>query len=185
VRRYLFALLALPLFLLAGCVDRSTQGDTTVYTFALWTLGVAVLGGLALIAIGFFTRKKSRWGAYLAMLLGVLVIAIMVPMMRSDRVEVNEDHFTSTHGLPWDRVRHDVRFDDLREVQVQVVETQSRTGGTRRNYNLLCQTKSGGEEKVPVGNVMEPAVGQVLGIARQKGARLVGVEQLPESMKPR
>jgi hypothetical protein len=184
-RRCRWSLLALPLCFLAGCVDRSTDGKTSIYTFSLWILVVAVLGGLAIVTIGFVTRKKEpRWRAYVLVVLGVLVIAIMVPMMRSDRVEVDEEHFTSTHGLPWDRARHDVRFDQLREIRVEVTETKSRTGGTKKNYALLCQSKSGGVEKVPVGNVMEGAVGQVLGIARQKGVPVVGVEQLPEAMRP-
>jgi hypothetical protein len=178
-------LLALPLCFLAGCVDRTTDGNTSVYTFSLWVLAVAVLAGLALMAIGLFTRNKSpRWRAYLLIVLGVLVIAIMVPMLRADRVEVDEEHFTSTHGLPWDRARHEVRFDQLREVRVEVTETRSRRGGTRKNYALLCQTKSGGTEKVPVGNVMEAAVGEVLGIARKKKVPLVDVEKLPGPMRP-
>jgi hypothetical protein len=170
---------------LAGCVDRTTDGNTSVYTFSLWVLAVAVLVGLALMAIGLFTRNKPpRWRAYVLIVLGVLVIVLMVPMLRADRVEVDEEHFTSTHGLPWDRVRHDVRFDQLREVRVEVTETRSRRGGTRKNYALLCESTSGATEKVPVGNVMEAAVSQVLGIARKKKVPLVGVEQLPENMRP-
>jgi hypothetical protein len=173
-------------FLLAGCVDQSTNGKTSVYTFSLWILIVAVLGGLALIAIGFFTRKKEpTWRGYAVMVLGVLVIVLLIPMMRADRVEVDDDHFTSTHGLPWNRVRHDVRFDQLREIQIQVTETRSRSGGTRKSYVLYCQFKSGSSEAVPVGNVVEPAVGQILGIARRKGVQVVGAQQLPDSMQPR
>ena len=180
-----WSLLALPLCLVAGCVDRTTDGKTTVYTFSLWILIAAVLGGLAVIAIGFFTRRKEpRWRAYVLMVLGVLAIAILVPMMRADRVEVDDEHFTSTHGLPWDRVRHDVRFDQLREIRVETTITQSRRGGTKKNYTLFCQSKAGGTEKVPVGNVMEGAVGQVLGIAHRKGVQLVGVDELPDTMQP-
>ncbi|HEY7315448.1 MAG TPA: hypothetical protein VH643_39325 [Gemmataceae bacterium] len=181
--RSFWPLLALSSCLIAGCVDRSTEGKISVYTFFLWILIVAVLSGLALVAIGFFTRKKApRWRAYVVMVFGVLVIVIVVPMMRLDRVEVDDEHFVSTHGLPWNRVRHDVRFDQLREIRVETTVTKSRTGGTRKNYALLCQSKSGATEKVPVGNLLEHAVGQIFVIARQKGVQVVGTEEMPESM---
>jgi hypothetical protein len=184
-RQIPWLLLAPALCFLSGCVDRSTEGNTSVYTLSLWILGVAILGGLALIAIGFFTRKNPpRWRAYLPIVFGLALIVVGVPMMRLDRVEVDEDHFTSTHGLPWDRVRHDVRFDQLREIRIEVTETTNRYG-THLNYALICQAKSGPAERVPVGNVMEGAVSQILGIARQKGIPLVGVEELPASMQPR
>lgn len=182
--RWLAPLLALPFLLLTGCVDRTTNGGTTTYTFALWIVGVAVLLGLALIAIGYFTRKKGPvWKTVFVILLGVVVIAIGVPMMWLDRVEVDDEHFVSTHGLPWDRKTHDVRFDQLQGIQVEMVVTKQKNGAEKKSYTLQC-SKSGGGESVPVGNVMERAVGQILGNARKKGVPLTGVEQLPDHMKP-
>ncbi len=186
MRHVFWALSLFVLCLLSGCTERSTSGNTSVYTFATWALALPVLLGLFLIGVGFATRKKQPWGSYGLMALGVFVPALGVPLMLMDKVEVNDEHFINTIGLPWDQKKIEIRFDDLREIQIQVIETQSKSQGTRISYKLACSTKSSGTpEIVPVGNLMDPALGQILGIAKKKGIRLVGVEQLPERMQPR
>jgi hypothetical protein len=116
---------------------------------------------------------------------GIAVLAIGPWMMLTDRVTVDDEHFTSSHGFPWDKTKHDVRFDDLKEIGFEMTERRSRRGGKSKSYAMLCQFKSGSMEKVPIGTCMEEASGQILGIARKKGVPLIGAEQLPENLRPR
>lgn len=183
--RRLGCLFALSLFFLAGCVDRSTEGKTSVYTYSLALVVTALLGGMSLIYFGFAPRPgEPRLRGYFHILLGLALMAVAVPVLRTDRVEVDNEHFTSTHGLPWNRLRHDVHFKALREIRIEVTERVVRYQ-RRREYALVCRFKSGSEEKVPVGNVMGDAVGQILGIADQRRISLVGLELLPKAMRPR
>ena len=183
-RHLLRALAGLLLCALAGCVDRSNDGKTSVYSFALWAIGIFALLGLGLIGVGVLTLKRQRWGAILTMVLGVVAIIAAVGMMRLDRVVVDDEHFESSHGLPWDRVSHNHRFDELREIRVEVKETKSRSGTTKRNYTLLCQSKAGGVDRVPIGTVMEKAVSEILDLARKKGVPIIGVDELPLPLRP-
>ncbi len=179
------SLVAASLCLITGCIDRSTSGNSVIYTFSLWILGAIVLGGLALIGIC-LTVKKKGWKTYVLMAVGLLVIVVGVPMMRSDRLEVDEQGFKSRHGLPWNPVEHNIRFDSLQEIRIQVTEKRvEQLGTTTESYALFCLSKSGSSEEVPVGDLMKAALRQILDNARKKGVRLLGTEQLPEDMRPK
>lgn len=183
--RRLGSLFALSLFLLAGCIDRSTEGKTSVYTYSLWLVVTALLGGMSLIYIGFSPQPgEPRLRGYFIIVLGLVLMAVAVPLLRGDRVEVDTEHFTSISGPLWNRLHHDVHFKALREIRIEVTEKVVRYQ-RGKNYILVCRFKSGNEEKVPVGNLMQDAVGQILGIAEQRRISLVGVELLPEEMRPR
>ncbi len=183
--RRLGLLFALSFCLLAGCIDRSTEGKTSVYTYSLSLVVTALVGGMALIYFGFSPRPgEPRLRGYFSIVLGLVLMAVAVPALRTDRVEVDPEHFTSTHGPPWNLLHHDVHFKALREIRIEVTEKAFRYQ-RRKDYALVCRFKSGNEEKVPVGNVMQDAVGQILSIAEQRRIRLVGVELLPQAMRPR
>lgn len=182
--RRLAFLFALSLCSLAGCIEHSTEGKTSVYTYSLSILIAALLGGTALVFTGFSTHPKDPpFRGYFRVLLGLGLMAVAVPVLRTDRVEVDDEHFTSVSGLPWDRLRHDVQFKALREIRIEVTEKTGRYQ-RRKDYYLVCRFKSGNEEQVPIGNVMQDAVGQILGIAEQRRIRLVGLELLPKDMRP-
>ena len=83
---------------------------------------------------GMGTMPDGR--AYLLMAFGPLVVGVVLPMMMSDRVEVDDDHFVSTHGLPWDRTRHDIRFEQLSGISVEVTETTTQKGRKKTGYVL-------------------------------------------------
>lgn len=182
--RRLGFLSAVSLCALAGCIDRAIEGQTNIYTYSLWLVMAALIGGMALIYFGSSPRPtEPRGRGYFGIVLGIGLIAVAVPVLRTDRVEVDKEHFTCTSGLPWSHVRYDVQFKAVREIRIETTEKSARSQG-RKNYNLICRFKSGKEEKVPVGIVMRDALKQILGFAEQRGVSLVGVEQLPQSMRP-
>lgn len=183
--RRLGLLFALSLCFLAGCVDRSTDGRTSIYMYSLWFVVTVLFGGVWLVYLGFTSRpSEPRWRAYRNIVLGLVIMAVTVPVHRADRVEVDKEHFLCTQGMPWNRHRHDVRFDALREIRIEETEYYRRFQ-RRKDYTLICQLKSGNIEMVHIGIVMKGAVSEILGIARQKGISLVDVEQLPAEMRPR
>ena len=124
-------LVAASVCLIAGCVERSTSGNAIIYRFPLW-----LLGGSRTRRLGLDWYLLDRAEKRLENLRGygsgsVLVIAVGVPMMRSNRVEVDGQGFKSSHGLPWAQVEHNIRFDSLQEIRIKVTEIPS--GATWRD----------------------------------------------------
>lgn len=182
--RRLGCLFALSLCVLAGCVDHTTEGKTSVYTYSLGIVIAALLGGMVLVYLGFSPQPKDPpFRGYFKILVGLGLMGVAVPVLRTDRVEVDNEHFTSTSGLPWNRLHHEVQFRALREIRIEV-EEYVRRFERRKTYTLRCQFKSGKVERVEVSMVMRDAVGQILGIAEQRRIRLVGLELLPKDMRP-
>jgi hypothetical protein len=165
--------------LATGCIAKTPDGDKTVYRFETWIACLPLVAGLALVAIGWFTRKNKPWAAYVMIVLGPIIAAIGFPMMRADQTVVDGEHFESSHGLPWDRVTHNVRYADLRGVRVSYTTTRRR-GVENKSYTMSCLKKSGGEEKVPVGNVMEAAMPQILGLMHKQDVPIEYQEGVPQ-----
>lgn len=182
--RRLRCLFALFFFFSAGCIDRSMEGKTSVYTYSLSLVIAALVGGMALIFMGFSAHpKEPQSRGYFKILLGLGLMAVAVPVLRTDRVEVDTEHFTSTSGLPWNRLHHDVHFKKVREIRIEVTE-QMRRFERRKSYTMRCQFNSGKVAKVDISMVMRDALGEILGNAERRGVSLVGVELLPKAMRP-
>ena len=173
--------------LVAGCIDRTVSGGTTVFTFASWVLAVPVVVGLVLIGIGavLVLSKKYIWGGIGLIVLGVGGIVFLVPMLAMTRVEVDDEHFVSTRGLPWAMSRDEEKFDDLANIEVEVTIHTRNGVENGRNYALICTRKSGQVTTVPLGDLMRGASSDILTRAKRKGVPMPGITALPAELQPR
>jgi hypothetical protein len=174
--------------LVAGCIDRSQSGNTTVFTFASWVICLPAVPGVALLAIGaflFFGTKSYRWGGLGLIVLGIALMVFLMPMLAMSRVEVDDEHFVSTRGLPFAMSRDEEKFDDLADIQVEeTIETRNGVE-SRRTYALICTRKSGQANTVPIGDLMRGASSDILTRAKRKGVPMRGMEALPADLRPR
>jgi hypothetical protein len=173
-------------FLFVGCfgVDRKDDNGVSTYSFATWMLSLPILLGAFLAVVGLLTRKGTRaWISYVFLALGPLVALLGVPMMAMDRTVVDDEHFTSSHGLPWAREEFSHRFDEISSIDIDRIITKRQNGPESNSYFLDCKLKNGGNDRMQVGNVMESAVPQILGNAKKKGATIRGWERLPDGVR--
>jgi hypothetical protein len=178
IRRPLLALAALALPFLAGCTHKTTQGNATIYAYDWWVPVGGIVGGLALIGlgVGMFVWMRRWVGGVVFVVLG-LILAVFLSSLVNDRVVVDEAHFLSIHGTWWERQAHDVRFADLRDVTL-VVEKRTGRRGTSSSYSFDCARKSGGVERVPLGDLMKEALPEILAHFRANRVPVLGLDQL-------
>src|SRR5262249_17239340 len=98
-RRAALVVMVLGLGLMTGCVKRTVEGDTSVYTMEGWAIGAVAVVGLVAMPAGWMLRKKVARLGYLLMIVGPLALIFGVPMMWMDRVKVDSEHFERTSGL--------------------------------------------------------------------------------------
>ncbi|WP_020470778.1 hypothetical protein [Zavarzinella formosa] len=144
--------------LLGGCYQRAVEQDGIVYSFQSWGPALLIVAGLAAIPAGLvlFRKEKRFWGV-LTMIVGPLLAGAVAPGMFMDRVIVNDDGFQSTHGFWWDKIVHNVRYDDLRQVVV-VVEEKTTRRGKSYSYYFDCSFKNAPQERIPLGDLMKQAL---------------------------
>jgi hypothetical protein len=172
--------------LFAGCfgIERKDDNGVSTYSFAIWMLSLPIFLGAFLAVVGLLTRKGTRaWISYIFLVLGPLVALLGVPMMAMDRTVVDDEHFTSSHGLPWAREEYNHRFDEITSIDIERDVAVSQTGRESNTNVLNCKLKNGGSHRMQVGNVMESAVPQILGNAKKKGATITGWERLPDNVR--
>jgi hypothetical protein len=153
---------------LSGCYERVAQGDSAVYRFAWWIGPMVILAGILGLPVGWLLRKKvPRWG-YSLMILAPIVLVIGAPAIYRDRVVIDSEHFEAQFGLWFKPQFHQVRFDDLREIQYVGV----RGNRGRTNYELRCVTKSGQVTVVPAGDLVRNTVPEILERAKAHGVAI-------------
>jgi hypothetical protein len=120
--------LAMLTICLAGCYEKSAQGDQSTYAFAGW-IGVAViLGGLVFVPAGWFLRRLSMKYGLVLMFMGPVLLLIIAPAMYSDKVVVDNDHFEARYGFWFAPSQHNIRFSDLQEIRfVEVPGARNRS----------------------------------------------------------
>jgi hypothetical protein len=167
--------ITLPLLVLAGCATRYVNGDQVTYRFNLMAVvGVGVAGALAM-PLGWFLRRFSQRIGWVLMVVGALALVLVAPSMWHDRVEVDDEHFACSVGALGGS-HHSIRFANLQSIRWVEEESQGRARHT--NYFLDCVKKDRTVERVPVGDLMKEAVGEILAQARAHG---VPIEGLPRS----
>lgn len=133
-----------------------------------WTGALCIAGGVIAIPAGLVVFRKNRWTGGLLVLGGLAVLGVLAPSMYADEPWVDADHFEARYGFWWSPTRHNIRFDDLREIQI-VAKTKMTRRGKQTSYELHCAKKSGGTEIVHVGTIMGEAGGEILDRAEEKG----------------
>lgn len=171
-RASMVALMALLLGGVAGCYDRSANGDQSVYSFALWIGILVVLGGLIFMPAGWFLRRLSERFGWGLMIFSPILLIFVGPAMFSDKVVVDNDHFEARYGFWFAPSVHNIRFSDLQEIRHVGV----RGNRNRISYQLHCVRHDGTTEVVSVGNLVRNAVDEILARAEAKRVRVVRQE---------
>src|SRR5262249_52478269 len=132
---------------LSGCYDRVVNGPESVYQFAWWVVPATIIGAVVLATLGWFIRKTrfARLGVA-CLIVAPLLVAVVTPAMYSDRVVIDDEHFTARFGFWISPVTHDVRFDDLSELRHVAVPAERG-----KRYELHCVSKTGSITAIPCG----------------------------------
>lgn len=158
-----FTLLGLALLVSTGCVQESVDGSTHTFTYELWAPFSVLLGGLAMVPVGWIVRPRSARIGWILIILGTLGAVLMGPSMLRDRAVVDEQHFSLRTGIWGLTAVHDVPYDHLTRVRYIMEETRGRRGRKNQNYYLVCERNDGAPSKVPLGSpVAEAAAPQFL-----------------------
>jgi hypothetical protein len=154
---------------IAGCYDKVSENGGLTFSFQRWVPLLVVVGGLVALPVGIvlFVRKQRFWGVCLAVA-GPLAAGVIAPGLYLDKVVVNQDGFYSRHGFWWDPTIHQIRYDELTQIQVVVEE---KTGGRGKTYSYYfdCSFKSGKPERVPLGDIMREALPEIAEQFRKHG----------------
>jgi hypothetical protein len=156
-----------------GCVDRSVSGDTTTFDYAWWVPVTTLLSGLILFPAGLVVRKRSgRLGG--AMLIFGPVLALLVfPMVLLDKVKVDAQHFEDRYGFWFAPTKHNVRFDDLKEMRLVTYQERGRRGRKTTKQKLVCIHRSAApQDTVQLGTLVKEAAPEILRRAGEHGVTI-------------
>lgn len=165
---------------LTGCVSESASGSGSTFKFEWWIpLLITVVSLLALVGgVFFMTRKKQ--GAWVAVLLGILGL-LFGPNMFFDKAVVDDEHFELRTGIMFSPTTFDIKWDNVTSINGTAEEKSGRRGRKTTSFYLNFALKSGGTEKVPVGDLMKHgAAKKVILMADKKGIPLSGVTNIEE-----
>jgi hypothetical protein len=154
-------------------IERTTAGDTTNYRFSPWLAIVFVAGGLLVIPAGYLLLRWIGGGCAL-MAFGLAAIIAAGVGIHHDQVRVDAEQFELIVGFWLAPDTHRVRFDDLQSIRRVSRTTEGRWSHTV--YELHCVAKDGSVQKVPIGDLMQHAVGEVLDRARGRAVPVIGGE---------
>jgi hypothetical protein len=179
-QRLRWALLGLCCTLLTGCYRKVAEDGGLVFSFEPWVPLLVAVVGVAAVPVGIvlFARGQRFWGVCLAVV-GPLAAGVVAPGMYLDRVVVNQDGFYSRHGFWWNPTIHQIRYEDLSQVQLVVEEKSGRRGKTY-SYYFDCSFKSGKQERVPLGDIMREALPEIAEQFRAHGVPVHVPPNLPE-----
>jgi hypothetical protein len=164
---------ALCLVLVASCTTETRQGDTTVFAFALWIPALVLLVGLLAFVIGLILRRRAAGYSWPLMIMGLSACVILVPGLFLDGATINQDRFTLHTGLWFAPVAHEVHFKELTSIELTRETTRSGQGTNTTEY-IVCNFKSGGSEKIPVGDLMRSGpTARTLQVARKQGIPVI------------
>jgi hypothetical protein len=171
-RTWLFAGFAAVVCALTGCVDESTAGDKTTFTFSLWVPLAVVLGSIAATAVGAAVRTRNKRLGYVLLIGGPVALVFVAPGIFLDRVDIDRNQLTVRTGF-W--FMPNVQEIDLREVKtIEVVAEQRRTRrGTRTDYKLVFHTAAGGSRTVSAGDLLKQSLPKIAAIAGEQGIEVV------------
>lgn len=172
------ALAMLCLLTLTGCVEKAVAEGVTTLTNASWVYGLIGLAGVALAIIGGVAIKEAWWQGGLTLLVGLGILIVGVPTYLLEKTTVREDGFRVQTGFFGGTV-HDVKYDDIANIELTSEEVRTRRGGRRTKYYILLHMKSGGDIKLDASDgVAEEAAPLILAGAKAHGVK--GLEEVEE-----
>ena len=149
------ACLAFLLLVCSGCTVEDKDGDTSTYTYELWIPLLTIFGGAAVAIGGFFLRnfwERMGWGLMIAGGLGTLLIG---PGMFLEYATVSPEKFVLRTGFWFYPSHHEVRYAEISGIQITSEEKRGRRGRVTKSFYLVCGLKSGGQAKIPIGDLMK------------------------------
>ena len=99
--------------LLGGCTNESQEGDTTVFTYALWVPGVVLAGGIVGTLAGVLIRKSIERLGWALIIGGPVAAFIFAPGLYSDKITVSNERFTLRTGFWFAPTTHEVELADV------------------------------------------------------------------------
>lgn len=163
IRRVCYLLIVITTMMVTGCYQKDITNEGTVYSIQSWVPILTGLGGIIAVVVGIMLLKyqKYMWGIVFAIGGPIATVAI-APMLMMDRVVVSQQGFISTHGFWWSKTIHDIKYAELANVVISVEEKTGRRGRKNYSYYFDCSFKSGGQERVPLGDLMREALKDIL-----------------------
>jgi hypothetical protein len=150
------------LFAVAGCSERTVQGDEVIYKFAPWVAVAVVAGSLAVAGFGVFRFQRGERSRGVVLLVVALLFLVAIgPGMVLDQVALGPDRFYLNTGFWFAPNRHEVRLSDVARASVEVEFRQGRYG-KKKSYYLNFDLKSGQKDRVPVGDLMKQAFPEIV-----------------------
>jgi hypothetical protein len=155
---------------------KEVQDGGEVISFATWVVVLAVLVGVLAVPLGWLIARRNRVAGYLILVASPIAAVVFAPMLASDRVAYDADHFEAHYGLWWSPSEFNIRFADLREIRIVSKESWNR-GRKSTSYFLDCVMKTGETQQVSVGTLMQEVVDEILARARKRGVPVINPEQ--------
>jgi hypothetical protein len=180
-RRLLLGIAVVGCVAFTGCVSKSSAGNGNIYKFDWWLPTLVTLIGLGslLLTVAFIAAQKGQ-NALIAGLVGLVMLLLGPPMFFAKAV-VDDDHFELKSGMLFWGTSHNIKFSDMASITGVVEETRGRRGRKNTNFYAEIRLKSGGMEKVSVGDLMKNgAYTDLITKAAFKGIPVSGVG--PENM---
>jgi hypothetical protein len=107
------------------------------------------------------------------LILSIVLAALVFPAMILDKVRVDAQHFETHYGFWFAPSKHNVRFDDLREMKLVTYEQRTRRGGRRSKQKLVCIHKSAApQDTVHLGTLVKEAAPEILRRAAESGVTI-------------
>lgn len=157
VRRYLpFLTVAILLSMCTGCSQHVQNGSTHTFSYSILSAIGLFLGGIAGAVAGWFLRD-SRFGIVL-MIGGPVASLLFAPGYFLDKVQVDDEKLYIHEGLWIAPTIVDVKFADMNSVSLTQEEKRGRRGRTYTEYFINFNTKTSGEHKVEIDNLVEEAM---------------------------
>ena len=161
------------LFLAGGCVDRTVTGDSTTYDYAWWVPVVVLVSALVAVPAGLMIRRRSGRAGVGLLILGPVLGVVILPAMILDKVKVDSEHFETHYGIWFAPSKHNVRFDDLRELRLVTYEERGRRGRRTTKQKFVCVHKSAApQDTVHLGTLVKEAAPEILKRAAERGVAL-------------
>ena len=157
---YIFACLVLAA--LTGCVQKSANGSSHVFTYEIWVPLLVLMGGIVGAPAGWFVRHASArlgWGLLILAPIGAIFFA---PSLFMEKVVVHDDALTVRSGIWGMTANHDVKFDNVQMVRLTSEEVRGRRGRKTTNYYLVFVQKDGSQAKVSINNNVTEAAAPLI-----------------------
>lgn len=167
--RPIAAMAVLLLATTTGCVQETVKEEATYYNYELWLPAMLFFGGLALAVGGYFLRSWASQFAWVLMIGGPVAALGFAPSLYLDEAKLTKEGLSHRGGIWGLTASEDVKYDDIRDIHLELEITTGRRGRKNENYYIYCET-SGGQVKLSLNNdVIEMASEKFLQTAAEKG----------------